>query len=66
MYGGEGSNLRLRMPVSIGECVSKGNLDLEKFFEDFGTLALSGTCYVGTMGFRPVTMLQTNGQRLGL
>jgi len=30
---------------------------LRKIFENFGTLALSGTCYVGTMGLRPVTML---------
>ena len=39
---------------------------LRKIFENFGTLALSGTCYVGTMGLRPVTMLLTDGQRLEL
>jgi len=54
------------MPVSIWECVLKGNLDLEKIFENFGTLALSGTCYAGTMGLRPVRTWSTGGQRLGL
>jgi len=34
------------MPVNIGECVLKGNLDLENF-ENFGTLALLGTYYIG-------------------
>jgi len=66
MCDGEGSNLRPRMPVSFWECVLKGNLDLEKIFENFGTLALSGTCYAGTMGLRPVRTWSTGGQRLGL
>ena len=57
MCDGEGSNLRSRMLVSFWECVLKGNLDLENFFENFGTLALLGTYYIGTMGLRPVTML---------
>jgi len=39
---------------------------LRKILENFGTLALSGTCYVGTMGLRPVTMVLTSGQRLEL
>jgi len=57
MCDGEGSNLRLGMPVSIGECVLKGNLGLENFLKNFGTLTLLGTYYIGTMGLRPVTML---------
>ena len=39
---------------------------LRKILENFGTLALLGTRYVGTMGLRPVTVLETDGQRLGL
>jgi len=39
---------------------------LRKIFENFGTLALLGTHYVGTMGLRPVTTLLADGQRLGL
>jgi len=39
---------------------------LRKIFERFGTLALLGTYCIGTMGLRPVTMLLTDGQRLGL
>jgi len=39
---------------------------LRKILENFGTLALLGTYYIGTMGLRPVTMLLTGGQRLGL
>jgi len=36
---------------------SEREFGLRKFFENFGTLALLGTYYIGTMGLRPVTML---------
>ena len=57
MCDGEGSNLRLK---NAGEHLGmrfEREFGLRKIFENFGTLALLGTYYIGIMGLRPVTIL---------